>query len=83
MADRDSLNKLSTSFLPKGNKISPSVFGGAAPLQKLMGYNRECVGDLGIEGRNQTCLLYPCGQLSDQAIHLFRLNWEGNCRADK
>lgn len=83
MAYWDSLTKLSSLFLPKGNKISPSIFGGAAPLQKLMGYNRECVGDLGKEGRNQTCLLYSCGQLSDQAIHLSRLSWEGNYRADK
>jgi len=60
-------SRLGFTDLPNRNKISPPIVSGAAPLQKLMDYNRECVGDLGIEGRNQTCFLYSHGQLSDQA----------------
>lgn len=59
MADWNLLIKLSSLFLPKGNKISPSVFGGVAPLQKLMGYNRECVGDIGSRGQKSNLHLVP------------------------
>lgn len=52
----DSLTKLSSLFLPKGNKISPSIFGGAAPLQKFMGYNRMC-GRFGKRGEESNLLL--------------------------